>query len=281
MKEIYRKSALERLSTPDQLDKALRITSPLSWIALLAIAALIAAAGVWSVKGTLPVTITANAIIATPVGTNAVYSDVSGTVIDLYVGVGDVVYAGETKVARVQTLTQDYDVVSDQNGVVSDVVAETGKAVGQNGEVVRLSPLLAYPDSQVVVCYVPYGKVKSIRPDMKVYVTLEHADSQKYGHMQALVRNVDARACTTAGMEKVLGSGNNLSSSFTGEGAVCAVTCELYPDGGTASGYWWSNEKGREQQVSTGSICTAKIILEEVPPISKLITKLSEVLGGN
>ena len=280
MKEIYRKSVLEKMSSPEQLDKALKITSPLSWIALITIAALIVAAGVWSVKGTLPVTVTANAIIATPVGTNAVYSDVSGTVIEMYVGVGDVVYEGETRVARVQTQTKDYDVISDQNGVVSDIVAETGKAVGQNGVVVRLSPLLAYPDSQVVVCYVPYGKVKSIRPGMDVYVTLNHADSQKYGHMQALVRNVDARACTNEGMEKVLGSGNNLSAAFTGEGAVCAVTCELYADSTTVSGYWWSNEKGKEQQVSTGTVCSAKIILEEIPPISKLIAKISEALGG-
>ena len=279
MKEIYRKSVLEKMSSPEQLDKALRITSPLSWIALLTIAALIVAAGVWSVQGTLPVTITANAIIATSVGTNAVYSDVNGTVIELHVGVGDSVYEG-TPIATVQTVERDYTIVSDQRGIVSDIVSDIGKTVGQNGEIVRLTPMMSYPENLVVVCYVPYGKVKSIKPDMEVYVTLNHADSQKYGHMQAKVRNVDARPCTTEGMEKVLGSGNNLSSSFTGEGAVCAVTCELYVDAGTKSGYWWSNDKGKEQEVKAGTVCTAKIILNEIHPIEKLFTKLSEALGG-
>ena len=147
MKEIYRKSVLEKMSSPEQLDKALKITSPLSWLALLTVAALIVAAVWWSVTGSLPETITANAIIAPPVGTNAVYSDVSGTVTDVYVGVNDYLYAGETTVATVQTPTQEnYDIVSDQNGTVSELVV--GDTVGRNGEVVRLSPWLSKPEIQ-------------------------------------------------------------------------------------------------------------------------------------
>ena len=36
-KEIFRKSALDRMASPEQLDALMRITSPRGWIALLTI----------------------------------------------------------------------------------------------------------------------------------------------------------------------------------------------------------------------------------------------------
>ena len=41
--DLYRKSALERISSPEQLDQALEVTSPLSWPALIGIGILLAA----------------------------------------------------------------------------------------------------------------------------------------------------------------------------------------------------------------------------------------------
>ena len=43
MAQLYRKSAVERISTPEQLDKALTVTSPMSWIALAAVTVVILA----------------------------------------------------------------------------------------------------------------------------------------------------------------------------------------------------------------------------------------------
>ena len=54
MSDVYRKSAVERLSSPEQLDKALVITSPLSWLALVGVALIFAAVVFWSIVGDLP-----------------------------------------------------------------------------------------------------------------------------------------------------------------------------------------------------------------------------------
>jgi HlyD family secretion protein len=40
---IFRAAAIERLSTPDRLDQPLRITTPLGWLALTALMALVVA----------------------------------------------------------------------------------------------------------------------------------------------------------------------------------------------------------------------------------------------
>jgi HlyD family secretion protein len=51
---IFRKAALERLSSPEQLDRLVTLTSPVGWLALLALALLLAGAAAWSVVGTIP-----------------------------------------------------------------------------------------------------------------------------------------------------------------------------------------------------------------------------------
>ena len=112
-----------------------------------------------------------------------------------------------------------------------------------------------------------------------VNVSLSSTDSQNYGYMKARVINIDSHAASASGMAYILGSDNNLSSVFTANGAVVAVTCELYPSKESVSGYYWSNNKGRKVEVSNGSLVNAKIITEEIAPITKLFAKLKEFWG--
>jgi hypothetical protein len=97
--------------------------------------------------------------------------------------------------------------------------------------------------------------------------------------MVARVINVDSYAASTEGMDFVLGSNNNVAATFRKDKAVVAVTCELYPDAGTVSGYFWSNEKGGRLDVTNGTLVNAKIVVEEVHPITKLFAKLKEIWG--
>ena len=53
-KQIFRKSLLERISSPDQLDKMIVITSPSFWLAVIGGAVIIAVVLAWSIFGTLP-----------------------------------------------------------------------------------------------------------------------------------------------------------------------------------------------------------------------------------
>lgn len=51
---IFRKTALDRLSSPEQLDTLMRVTSPLGWLALVTIGVTLFVVGVWSVFGAIP-----------------------------------------------------------------------------------------------------------------------------------------------------------------------------------------------------------------------------------
>ena len=60
-RSIFREVALERLSSPDELDRLLRVTDTKAWIALIAVFGLIAVALVWGYQGRLPSTVAAKA----------------------------------------------------------------------------------------------------------------------------------------------------------------------------------------------------------------------------
>ncbi|MCH9033843.1 MAG: NHLP bacteriocin system secretion protein [Planctomycetes bacterium] len=56
-KSIFRSEALDQLSSPEQLDQLLQVVSRKSWLPLLGMAAVIIMALIWSVAGTIPITV--------------------------------------------------------------------------------------------------------------------------------------------------------------------------------------------------------------------------------
>lgn len=278
MADLYRKSSLERLSSPEQLDKVLRVTSPMSWLALLGITFIVVVTVVWSIIGVIPETITVKGIISSVVGSNSVYTVEAGNVVSLRVRTGDEVHLGDTVMTYRNTSNEITAVYSDQVGTVSALTLNMGDSFTPGKDIIRVSPVSQ--GSQVVVCYVPLAQAKRLERGMKVNITLDAMDSNSYGNMVARIVNIDAYATPQEAMASVIGSNNHLESTFTKDGAVVAVACELYPDTGTVSGYYWSNAKGAAVNVQNGSLVTAKIVTDEVAPITKLFSKLKDLWGN-
>ena len=276
MADLYRKSALEKISSPEQLDKTLTVISPLSWLVLVGFTLIIAATIVWGFLGTIPMSITVQGIIASPDSTNAIYSGESGTVMSVLVHEGADIHFGDAVLTYKDGRDEIKTVYSDQVGVISGIMTQAGENMIQGNEIIRISPTLE--GSQVAVCYVPISDAGKLERGMRAQIYLNSVDSQSYGYMVARIINIDSYAVSNTGMGYVLGTNNNLAASFQQMGALVAVTCEFYPDD-TESGYFWSNEKGKALSVSNGSVVTARIITEEVKPITKLFSKLSEIWG--
>lgn len=95
-KDIFRKAALERLSSPEQLDRLVTITSPKTWVALLMVGAILVAAVVWSIQGTLPTFVQGNGILISSGGRVAnVQATANGIVTEMTVRIGDAVEIGQ------------------------------------------------------------------------------------------------------------------------------------------------------------------------------------------
>ena len=279
MAELYRKSALERISSPDQLDTMLKISSPISWLALVGAALIVVVTIIWAFIGRIPMTVTATGIVTSPDGTNAVYSNTAGTVTNVFVARGDKVYVNDVLMEVEKDRKETVQICSDQVGFVGEIVTPEGSIITPNSEVLRLSPNTG--SQQVVVCYVVTTDAQKIKRGDNAYISLSSSDSKSYGHMVGRVINIDAGAASQSAQKKVLGSENNLDKSFTSDGkAVTAVTCELYPSDTSVSGYFWSNAKGDQLAVNNRDMCSVKIITKQVKPIEKLFEKLFELWEG-
>jgi HlyD family secretion protein len=99
--KLFRKVALERLSSPEQLDSLMRVITPKAWLALLPLLVIILLAILWGWFGSLPTKVFGSkCILINPVGLADVSSGSSGRITDFMVKVGDKVSEG-TEIARV------------------------------------------------------------------------------------------------------------------------------------------------------------------------------------
>ena len=98
---IFRKVALERLSSPEQLDQLMEVTSPRGWLALAALGALLATALIWGLFGAIPTEAAGEGILIRQGGVSNVVAAESGQVEEILVKVGDVIEKGQV-VARLR-----------------------------------------------------------------------------------------------------------------------------------------------------------------------------------
>jgi|JI9StandDraft_1071089.scaffolds.fasta_scaffold15091_3 HlyD family secretion protein len=98
--KLFRKSALDRLSSPEQLDLMVRITSPAGWVALTALIGLIVVAIMWGIFGNIPTKVIGSAMLIKTGGVVEVSARSSGLITDVSVRAGDMVKRGQ-KIARI------------------------------------------------------------------------------------------------------------------------------------------------------------------------------------
>ena len=99
-KQIFRKVSLERLSSPEQLDLMVRITSPAGWLSLLAIGLLIAAGIVWGIYGSIPTKVIGKGILIKSGGVYSLDAPTSGKITGIYANVDSIIEKGQI-VARI------------------------------------------------------------------------------------------------------------------------------------------------------------------------------------
>ncbi len=117
-KRLFRESALERLSSPEQLDQLLRVTSPRGWVSLVALWALLATIVAWSILGRVPTNEEGQGILVAGGGLKVVVAPGSGrlTSIDVEVGV---------------TVEKDQVVAAIDKQEIADELAETSSQLDE------------------------------------------------------------------------------------------------------------------------------------------------------
>jgi NHLM bacteriocin system secretion protein len=121
---FFRKSALEKLSTPEKLDQLIQVTSPKAWIALSTIAVALLTGILWSFMGTVKTKLD---VIGVVLGgeVHEVVTTSQGQLIELKVEIGQKVQKGDiVAIIKQPELLQQ---IEDAKVVVSDRKFEMGK----------------------------------------------------------------------------------------------------------------------------------------------------------
>lgn len=101
---VFRKAALERLSSPEQLDRLVTVTTPKAWLALIMLIVMALAAVVWGMFGRIPTRVDGQGILISSGGrVVSVQSTGAGSLSEILVAVGDPVAAGQTVARLTQT----------------------------------------------------------------------------------------------------------------------------------------------------------------------------------
>src|SRR5438552_7959161 len=93
--QLFRKSAIEKLASPERLDVLMQVTSPVGWVAIATVAFILACAIVWSVVGSIPTRIDGQGILLRGGGLRELRASGDGVLTKVNFKLNDVVKMGQ------------------------------------------------------------------------------------------------------------------------------------------------------------------------------------------
>jgi HlyD family secretion protein len=125
---LFRKAAIDKLSSPERLDVLMQVTSPNGWIALWTIGAILIGVIVWSVLGSIPTRVQASGILIRGGTLREIRSSGPGELTKFTLHVGDAVKADQVVGELTQSGSQEQ--IKAQQGKYQDLAREasTGEA---------------------------------------------------------------------------------------------------------------------------------------------------------
>lgn len=200
---IFRKSALERIASPEQLDALLQITTPQNWLALIGLMGLLLAGLVWGILGRIPVEFTAPAVFIYPEGIKNIPVTTNGQVTEILQAPGELVQAGET-VAVIHDLNgETVPIVSQYTGRILELKASESSIITLGTPLMSLEA--SAEDSTIeAVLFLSAAEAASVEVGQSVKIATAYQD--QLGYVYGQVETVNRYPATMAGLLNLLGS---------------------------------------------------------------------------
>ena len=312
-RQIFSQEALDKLRSPEKLDTMLPITTPVSWMGLIAVLVLLFAVVLWSIYGAFTVKADGMGMIMDSAGVMNVSHIANGKISKLYIQPGMTIKRGDliahmeqasqsadTRMAQygmglasndrdamgrayqydAKRYQQDVaeDIYSDYDGIVDEVMVDVGTMISAGTPICSVR-ITQNRDELTGLMYIPLDKGKRVEPGMTIQLAPNGADVSQTGSLLGVVRTVSQYPITAQGIQQHLGNAQLAQWIMQAQNSsLMEVTFDLVKDGDDASGYLWTSKVGEHKPVTAGSFCTGSIIIERKPPIEKVFYKLSQWL---
>jgi multidrug resistance efflux pump len=259
----FRRRALERVSSPEELDRLVKVALPRTWIALAALGLLIVAATVWAVSARVPTTVDAQGYLLRQGGIRVAGAPTAGIVVDVFFRSGDHVEAGDV-VGHVRASNGSVQAVrAPSAGTLIEVSVAVGDYLDA-GRPVGLVDVATLP--VVVYAYLPEDDAKRARTGDRVELTTSVADPSQFGFLRGRVEAIGRYPATQERLTSIVRD-KTIKAKINELGPVVETRIRLQRDPSTPSKFAWSIGNGPPFQLTIGQPVAASIVTGEQAPI--------------
>ena len=297
--KIFRKQALDTVSNPEQLDQHVRITKPSVWIIVVGILAIIIGVFVWAVTGTITTSEQIRGVLFPANSVKIASSIAGGKVTDVLVDEGDTVEKGDVLaivpdvgyLGQIRDLRKKYESSSgaekEQVGsylelAINEYLDRSFIRATKSGNINKIAPLKSdvepggqaaisiineeSSNSKEILAYVPYSQAAELKVGMDTQVTPSNLKREEVGYIQGSITKIGTSTVTSDSLIKAMGS-DKYASALGLKGNEVEVRIRLNVDSSSKNGFQWSNSKGANAEVNTGTICNIQVIKKSEKPI--------------
>jgi hypothetical protein len=274
-RQIFRQSSLDRLATPEELDKLIPITDLRGWISLLGTLGLILVILLWAIFGTIPTVLPADGILLRQNGIQDIRPGQAGIISELKVAPGDKVKENQTVALLRTEQGATLEVRSAFSGTVLEMMVEKDTPVTSQTVLTRLE--LTNQPLQAVL-FVPLNEGKQLEAGVNVQLVPSGVRSEAYGYLLGKVESIASFPASTESLQ-VLIKNEQLVKDALANGPVLRVNVTLDKDASSFSGFKWSSSSGPHSQLSSGTPCQAYLTTGEQRPINLIFPFLDGERG--
>jgi hypothetical protein len=265
--KIFRQAALDKLATPEELDKMIQVTNLRGWIALGGLTLIVVAALVWSILGSLPTVVKAGGVLIRQDGIQDIVLPNGGLISNLNLQPGDQVNQGQV-IAQVKDengVTQP--LTSPFTGTVLEVLVSNNTPVKPEGTVVRIEQDNK-PLKSILLLSLADGK--QIKPGTRVQLSPTTVQSEEFGQLLGTVSFVSQLPVSQDSLLNQLKS-PELVAALSGGAPAIEVDVTLDADPSTPSGFKWTTKDGPPFKLSNGTLCAANLVVGEQRPLDLVL----------
>jgi multidrug efflux pump subunit AcrA (membrane-fusion protein) len=257
----FRKQALDRLSSPEELDRLVRVSRPGTWIALSGLLLVIVAVVLWATLTNIATTVSGVGYVLPEGGLAEASTLRAGIVERIDVTPGEQVRPGDRVAVLELPGGGTFAVAAPTAGRVGEVLRAIGDFVPQGGQVAVL-----VPDRPLVVeAFLPVADAKQARVGDQVWIAPTTAPASQFGFARGRVARIGEIPIPDVGVASVLENPARVST-VGALGPVIHVIVDLLP-AHTPSGVSWTASRGPSQPVALGTRADVRVVTGQRAPI--------------
>lgn len=246
--ELFRKEALEQVSSPEQLDQLIQLVHLKAWLPLAAIGALVAIGLGWGIFGRIPIYVEAKGLLLAVPEPAAQPPE-------------------QPPEQPVPAPSPELSLSELPPVPVPSIPGQPAPQPGPSTTSQSERPKL------LSISYFPIAAGGKIRPGATALVIPTTANIQETGALKATITKISPTPVTEATLLNRI-QGNQELANLVYTPAAIEVTAQLQPDQTTPTGYAWTVGSGSNLPLMTQTPTTIRIQLSEQAPIALLLPML-------